>query len=253
LTRRDVLRGTWQALAGATVAPLATVPLQLTDRRTVIVRLRGGADGLSLLPPYGDWRYRLARPTIALPSPGTEPRAAIDLDGFFGVHPALAPILPLFDARQIDVWPACCVPGATPSHLRADEALDAVLTEFRAENPRVLVTELREWDHHAGYNGCGAAVLERSVDDLARGLAALVRQLGDRLAATTIVTVSEFGRAIDENTHGGTEHGDATAMLVIGGGVRRGRIRGSWPGLGSDGGLRATASVPDVLRSLSHA
>jgi uncharacterized protein (DUF1501 family) len=245
-----------------------------------VVRLRGGADGLSILPPHGDPGSYPARPGIAMPPPGRGARAAIDLDGFFGLHPALAPLVPLFRAREVDVWPACRVPGATTSHLRADLALDELLAELRAEpvapaavpldgapaspfgcalgglrtrleradDAPVLVVESRDWDHHGGHTA--DATLDARVDDLARGLAALVRQLGDRLSQTTIVTISEFGRAIAENAHGGTEHGDATLLLVMGGGVRRGHIRGTWPGLGSATGLRATASVSDVLRSV---
>ena len=282
LTRRDVLRGTCQALAVTAVALPAGSSRHVSDRRTIIVRLRGGADGLSLVPPLGDRLYQRLRPTIAVPPPGTALRAAIDLDGFFGLHPALAPLLPLVRARRVDVWPACSVPGATTSHLAADDALDAVLAEFGAERvapsgvplanapaspfgcavaglrshlertggPTVFVVESGGWDQHGGDQRPGAA-LDTRVDDIARGLSALVGHLGNRLRTTTIVTVSEFGRAIAENAHGGTEHGEATAMLVIGGGVRRGGIRGQWPGLRSSGGLGATASVADVLRSVS--
>ena len=129
LTRRDVLRGTCQALAGA-AAVARTAP---SLHRIIVVRLRGGADGLSILPPHGDPGYYPARPGIAMPPPGRGARAAIDLDGFFGLHPALAPLVPLFRAREVDVWPACRVPGATTSHLRADLALDELLAELRAE------------------------------------------------------------------------------------------------------------------------
>jgi uncharacterized protein (DUF1501 family) len=283
LTRRDVLRGTWQALVGAAVVPLAAVPGHSLDRRTVIVRLRGGADGLSLVPPYGDPVYRRARPTLALPPPGAGVRAAIDVDGFFGLHPALAPIVPLFRAGCVDVWPACRVPGARTSHLHADLALDDLMAELRAEpvgcsgvapagthaspfglaldslrsrleqtaGPRVFVVDSCGWDHHGG-DGRPGATLDACVDDFARSVAAFVRALGAGISRTTIVTVSEFGRMVAENTRNGTEHGDGTAMLVIGGGVRRRGIRGPWPRLQPSGGVRATTSVRDILRTVCH-
>ena len=61
--------------------------------------------------------------------------------------------------------------------------------------------------------------------------AALVRDLGDRMADTVVLTMSEFGRAVSENGNRGTDHGHGNAMMVIGGGVRGGHVYGTWPGL----------------------
>ncbi|HZB26525.1 MAG TPA: DUF1501 domain-containing protein, partial [Vicinamibacterales bacterium] len=61
--------------------------------------------------------------------------------------------------------------------------------------------------------------------------AALVTDLGDRMADTVVLTMSEFGRAVNENGNRGTDHGHANAMMVIGGGVRGQRVYGRWPGL----------------------
>src|SRR5262249_43075381 len=65
----------------------------------------------------------------------------------------------------------------------------------------------------------------------ARGIAALAIDLGDRLSDTVILTMSEFGRAVSENGGGGTDHGHGNAMMILGGGVRGGRVYGRWPGL----------------------
>ena len=62
-------------------------------------------------------------------------------------------------------------------------------------------------------------------------IAALVTDLGDRMADTVVLTMSEFGRAVTENGNRGTDHGHGNAMMVIGGGVRGGRVYGTWPGL----------------------
>jgi uncharacterized protein (DUF1501 family) len=69
------------------------------------------------------------------------------------------------------------------------------------------------------------------LDEFSRGLAALANDLGDRLADTIIVTMSEFGRAVAENGNRGTDHGHGNAMMVIGGNVRGGAVHGKWPGL----------------------
>jgi uncharacterized protein (DUF1501 family) len=73
--------------------------------------------------------------------------------------------------------------------------------------------------------------LANRFDDFARAIAALVTDLGDAMADTIVLTMSEFGRAINENGNRGTDHGHGNAMLVIGGAVRGGRVYGKWPGL----------------------
>jgi uncharacterized protein (DUF1501 family) len=57
------------------------------------------------------------------------------------------------------------------------------------------------------------------------------RDLGSRMADVTLVTMSEFGRTVKENGNRGTDHGHANAMLVLGGGVKGGKVYGRWPGL----------------------
>ena len=54
------------------------------------------------------------------------------------------------------------------------------------------------------------------------------------MADTVVLTMSEFGRAVNENGNRGTDHGHGNAMMVIGGGVRGGHVYGKWPGLGQD-------------------
>ncbi len=68
----------------------------------------------------------------------------------------------------------------------------------------------------------------------ALALAAFTRDLGDRLSDVVLLTMSEFGRTVAENGNRGTDHGHATAMLVLGGGVRGGRVYGRWPGLAAE-------------------
>ena len=90
--------------------------------------------------------------------------------------------------------------------------------------------KLTGWDTHVN-QGSDNGQLAGRLDDLARGLDALTRDLGDRMADTVILTMSEFGRAASENGNGGTDHGHGNAMMLIGGPVNGGRIHGKWPGL----------------------
>ena len=94
----------------------------------------------------------------------------------------------------------------------------------------VAFAEVGGWDTHVN-QGAGQGQLAARLDDFARSLAALAADLGDDLEHTVILTMSEFGRAVGENGNRGTDHGHGNAMMVMGGGVRGGKVHGRWPGL----------------------
>jgi uncharacterized protein (DUF1501 family) len=94
----------------------------------------------------------------------------------------------------------------------------------------VAFADIGGWDTHIN-QGAGQGQLAGRLDDFARSLSALVTDLGDRMADTVVLTMSEFGRAVGENGNRGTDHGHGNAMMVLGGGVRGGRVYGRWPGL----------------------
>ncbi len=327
----------------------------------IAVFQRGAVDGLSMIVPHGDPDYYTARGAIAVarPAPG-QPDTTVDLDGFFGLHPALAPLKPLWDDRRLAVVHACGSPDTTRSHFDAQDYMESGTpgvkatpdgwlarglqstprpgaSAFRAvamgpQLPRVLrgeagavamgsfadfdvkgeqggmatgavdarrgfesmyeqgvrdllygtgketfeaVKMLRAaapqrlapangaqyprgrfgdslkqiaqliradvgvevafadvggWDTHAG-QGNQRGPLANRLGDFAQGLAALDRDLGARMADVVVLTMSEFGRTVRENGNRGTDHGHATAMLVLGGPVNGGRVHGRWPGL----------------------
>ena len=325
------------------------------SKQLIAIFQRGAVDGLSVVVPFGEREYYRARPGIAVSAPRGGDDAAIDLDGFFGFNPRLAPLEPLWKARQLAIVHACGSPESTRSHFDAQDYMESATpgvkrtadgwlnrylqarrdeqaTPFRAvaltpQLPRTLegsasavaVSDLAHFGIHAGRAGADAGAsfeaayaaardrvlngtaheafdairmlqatevsryqpadgaeyprspfgqalrqiaqltkadvgleiafaeiggwdthvnqgsvrgqLANRLDDFARALAALVADLGDRMDDTLVLTMSEFGRAVNENGGGGTDHGHGNVMLAMGGGVRGGRVYGRWPGL----------------------
>jgi uncharacterized protein (DUF1501 family) len=97
----------------------------------------------------------------------------------------------------------------------------------------IAFAEVGGWDTHVN-QGAAQGQLAARLNDFSRSLAALVIDLGDRMADTVILTMSEFGRAVGENGNRGTDHGHGNAMMIIGGGCRGGHVYGRWPGLAAD-------------------
>ena len=96
----------------------------------------------------------------------------------------------------------------------------------------VAFADLGGWDTHVN-QGSAQGQLATRLDDFSRSIAALVADLGERMADTVVLTMSEFGRSVSENGNRGTDHGHGNAMMVVGGGVRGGKVYGRWPGLAS--------------------
>lgn len=335
-----------------------------SGKTLVLLFMRGAVDGLSMVVPHGDPFYYRERPRIAIPR-----QALLDLDGTFGLHPRLAPLLPLWRAGMLAAVPAAGSPEPTRSHFDAQDdmesgtpgrkstrdgwanryrqhAIDHAETPFRAvafgpQLPRILAgsapalalddlrtfgiaggggagrrqqaetpiqarltrafealyqgpstgllassaeegfeamrmlreanpgaipvasgaeyppgrlgrnlqqiaqlikaglgleiafTDAGGWDTHVA-QGNEQGQLAARLDDLGRALAAFHADLGERMRDVVVVTMSEFGRTVRENGTSGTDHGHGTTMLVLGGGVRGGRIAGRWPGLAPD-------------------
>jgi uncharacterized protein (DUF1501 family) len=103
-------------LARAAMAADAAQP----HRRLVVIFQRGAADGLNIVVPHGEAEYYTMRPTIAIPQ-----RDVIDLDGFFGLHPAMSALKPLWDARQLAIVHAAGSPDPTRSHFDAQDFMES--------------------------------------------------------------------------------------------------------------------------------
>jgi uncharacterized protein (DUF1501 family) len=329
-------------------------------RILIAIFQRGAVDGLSMIVPHGDPDYYAARGGIAIARPASgRTDTTIDLDGFFGLHPALGPLKPLWDGYRLAIVHACGSPDITRSHFDAQDYMESgtpgvkstadgwlarglaamparePASPFRAvslgaalprslrgdvgavamnsvadfdvkEGPvmmggggarqgfeslyeqsvrdllygtgretfdavkmlkaaapqrlrpangavyprgrfgeslrqiaqliradvglEVAFADVGGWDTHAG-QGNERGQLALRLKDFAEGLAALERDLGPRMSDVVVLTMSEFGRTVRENGNRGTDHGHATAMLVLGGAVKGGRVYGRWPGL----------------------
>ena len=319
---------------------------------------RGAADALNVVVPFGDKSYYQLRPNIAIPEPlrGQGAAAALDLDGFFGLHPSLAPLKPLWDRGLLAPIHAVGSPSSTRSHFDAQDYMESGTPDLKATNdgwlnrylatsgtceaswepspfravamtqqtPRILAgiaptvamntleeftvrgggdqtarlealyrtgsadvihgagkdmfeavkmlksanplqyqpqnsaeypkspfgnhlkqiaqliksnvglevafADIGGWDTHVNQGAVTGALAQR-LDDFAKSIAALTADLGDRMDDVVILTMSEFGRMARQNGNGGTDHGHAGAMFVIGGHVRGMQVYGKWPGL----------------------
>jgi uncharacterized protein (DUF1501 family) len=94
----------------------------------------------------------------------------------------------------------------------------------------IAFADVGGWDTHVNQGGVTGQLSQR-LTDFARAVAALATDLGDRMQDVVILTMSEFGRMVRQNGNGGTDHGHAGAMFVLGGDVKGGRVHGRWPGL----------------------
>jgi uncharacterized protein (DUF1501 family) len=328
-------------------------------RKTLItIFQRGAVDGLNVVVPHGERAYYDLRPQIAIAQPGRggAGESAVDLDGFFGLHPSMSPLKRLWDEKRLAIVDAVGSPDNTRSHFDAQDYMesatpgvkstqdgwlnrtlqarpDAKATPFRAismtqnlprsmqgragavamrnlsdfqlragaytssvqggfeglyeqgvndvlrgtgketfeavnflkkVNPaqykpengaqypanqfgralmqiaqlikagvglEVAFTDVGGWDTHRGQGGARGQ-LANLLGQFAQGLYALVTDLGPvRMQDVVVLTMSEFGRTVRQNGTGGTDHGHANAMFVIGGSVRGGKVYGRWPGL----------------------
>ena len=327
-------------------------PLTASDRPTLVCLFqRGAVDGLNMIVPHGDPLYYRERPRIAVPQTDV-----VDLDGYFGLHPRLAALEPLWDNKSLAAIHAVGSPDSTRSHFDAQDYMESGTpgvkatsdgwlnrycehdrehqqTPFRAvafsaRLPRILagsapslaiddlqafglrapgaardrltrafeelyagaatglvstssqeafaaVQQLKQanpaqyqpangaayprgrfghallqiaqlikadvglhvafadvtgWDTHVN-QGASEGQLAARLAEFGGALAAFAQDLGERMRDVVVLTMSEFGRTIQENGNSGTDHGHATAMLVLGGPVNGGKVLGRWPGL----------------------
>ncbi|NRR31658.1 DUF1501 domain-containing protein [Oxalobacteraceae bacterium] len=137
MQRRDFLNSL-AASAGLMVplgrhawAATSTAGAGTHGRKLIVIMLRGAVDGLSVVAPIADANYARLRPTIALAAPGQED-GALDLDGYFGLHPALVPLLPLWQQQKLAFVHASGSPDATRSHFDAQDYMESATPGVKA-------------------------------------------------------------------------------------------------------------------------
>ena len=385
LNRREFLHAAGMCCAAASwpawMPRLAFAPRRAAPRgdTLVVIFLRGAADSLNVVVPHGEEAYYRHRPTLGIPRPddgrATRLQRAIDLDGFFGLHPSLAPLVPAWQAGHLAPVHACGAPDESRSHFQAMELMERGVSDLRGpasgwigrhlatldtgnpsplraiglgeRTPRSLhgsvpVSALRSiTDFHLGGDARSASLMQSALSslyssddplglvgqetlnilgtledldparyrpaqdatypvsdfgsglqqvamlikaevglevaaidlggwdthfgqggpqglmagllwDLGQGLAAFHADLNEHLDRITIVTMSEFGRRVQENASLGTDHGHGGMMFLMGGNVVGGVVHGEWPGLEDEqlfgpGDLRVTVDYRDVL------
>jgi uncharacterized protein (DUF1501 family) len=94
------------------------------DKILVTIFLRGGADTLNMLVPYSDEEYYKTRPTIAIARPGVNKASALRLDGFYGLHPNLSPILPVYREGRLAIVQGVGSDNPSGSHFEAQDQIE---------------------------------------------------------------------------------------------------------------------------------
>src|ERR1700741_2907852 len=127
ITRRVFLRNSALAVVGT-----AAIPSFLTraaygsaepgarTKRLVVIFQRGAADGLNIVVPHGERAYYDMRPTINIPR-----KDVLDLDGFFGLHPSIASLQPIWNQRHLAIVHAAGSPDPSRSHFDAQDFMES--------------------------------------------------------------------------------------------------------------------------------
>ena len=151
--------------------------------------------------------------------------------------------------------------GMTKMNSRGNEAqqmqtMAAATARFlRAKDgPRIAVLEAGGWDTHANQGTTNGALANR-LEGLDAGVRTLREELGDAWSKTVVAIVTEFGRTVAVNGTRGTDHGTATAAILVGGAVNGGRVLADWPGLGTSDlhqgrDLRPTTDLRSVFKGV---
>jgi uncharacterized protein (DUF1501 family) len=120
----------------------------------------------------------------------------------------------------------------------------------------VIAVDYGSWDMHTELGTLEWGDMQSMLKGFAKGVAAFLDDLADVRERVTVVTISEFGRRLDENSSGGLDHGWGNAMLVAGAGVKGGRYYAKWPGLSAqdlgEGDLKVTTDYRNVLAEIVH-
>jgi uncharacterized protein (DUF1501 family) len=188
-TRRAFLRGGALAVVGTAAIPAfltrsvmaQAAEVQAKVKKLVVIFQRGAADGLNVVVPYREPSYYQYRPNIAIPQ-----NAVIDLDGFFGLHPAMAPLKPLWDQKHLAMVHASGSPDPTRSHFDAQDFMESGTPGFKATQDGWLNRALQAQDLTC--SGCTHSPFRA----VALG-SEVPRTLEGRIQAVALNNIRDFG------------------------------------------------------------
>jgi uncharacterized protein (DUF1501 family) len=152
ITRRVFLRNGALAVVGTAALPsfLARAAYGAADpgtrtKRLVVIFQRGAADGLNIVVPHGEASYYAMRPTINIPK-----KSLLDLDGFFGLHPAMSSFEPLWKQKHLAIVHATGSPDPTRSHFDAQDFMESGTPGVKATDDGWLNRCLHELPARSG-------------------------------------------------------------------------------------------------------
>ncbi len=146
ITRRIFLRNGALAVVGTTALPsfltraaFGAADPGIRNKRLVVIFQRGAADGLNIVVPHGEPGYYAMRPTINIPK-----KSVLDLDGFFGLHPAMASFQPLWQQKHLAIVHATGSPDPTRSHFDAQDFMESGTPGIKVTDDGWLNRALRD-------------------------------------------------------------------------------------------------------------
>lgn len=193
ITRRVFIRNSALAVVGTSVVPAfltravhAAETLGVQKKRLVVIFQRGAADGLNVVVPHAEPAYYAMRPSINIPR-----NAVLDLDGFFGLHPAMASFQPLWNQKHLAIIHAAGSPDPTRSHFDAQDFMESGTPGVKATEDGWLNRSLRELPKPAENQG-GLMQNDAPFRAIAMG-PSLPRILTGAEPAVAINNINDFG------------------------------------------------------------
>jgi uncharacterized protein (DUF1501 family) len=191
ITRRIFLRNGALAVVGTTALPsfltraaFGAADLGLRTKRLVVIFQRGAADGLNIVVPHGEANYYAMRPTINIPK-----KSVLDLDGFFGLHPAMASFEPLWKQKHLAIVHAAGSPDPTRSHFDAQDFMESGTPGVKVTDDGWLNRALHELP---GGSGPGSSGKDKSAFRAIALGPSLPRILSGKEPAVAVNNVSGF-------------------------------------------------------------
>jgi uncharacterized protein (DUF1501 family) len=226
ITRRVFLRNSALAVVGTAAVPgfLARAAFGAAEtgtrtKRLVVIFQRGAADGLNIVVPHGEAAYYAMRPSINIPR-----KAVLELDGFFGLHPAMASFQPLWNQKHLAIVHAAGSPDATRSHFDAQDFMEAGTPGVKATEDGWLNRSLRSLPHPSPKSPFQAMAMGPSIPRILSGLepAIAMNNINDfavggrnpRGSPAASAFEAMYDHSVDTVLHGtGEETFDAVKML----------------------------------------